>query len=282
MTDNIANLEQAEEWDGERGDHWVNYADHYDSLMQRVTPRLMEAAAVGPSERVLDVGCGSGSTTLSAARAATSGSALGVDLSAAMLRDAERRARAEGIDNVRFEQADVQVHPFAPAAFDLAISRFGVMFFEDPVAAFTNVASGIRPGGRFVFVCWQERDPNEWVTIPVGAALTVVPPPNPRPADAPGPFSLAEPDRIRRLLTDAGLVDVDVREVAERILLGANAAEAIAFWQGTGTARVLLDDVDAETERRAVDAVRGALRPHEAREGIWLDSAAWLVTAVRP
>jgi SAM-dependent methyltransferase len=249
--------------------------------MQRVTPHLMEAAAVGTSDRVLDVGCGSGSTTRSAARAARSGSALGVDLSAAMLRDAEQRAHAEGIDNVRFEQADVQVHAFAPAAFDLAISRFGVMFFEDPLSAFTNIASGLRPGGRFVFVCWQERDPNEWVTIPVGAALTVVPPPDRRPEDAPGAFSLAKPDRIRQLLTDAGLVDVEISEVAERILLGASAAEAVDFWQGTGTARALLDGVDAETERRAVDAVGAALRPHESPGGIWLDSAAWLVTAAR-
>jgi SAM-dependent methyltransferase len=281
MTKHIANREQAEAWDGHQGDHWVDYADHYDTLMQRVTPHLMEAAAVGTSDRVLDVGCGSGSTTRSAARAARSGSALGVDLSAAMLRDAEQRAHGEGIDNVRFEQADVQVHAFAPAAFDLAISRFGVMFFEDPLSAFTNIASGLRPGGRFVFVCWQERDPNEWVTIPVGAALTVVPPPDRRPEDAPGAFSLAKPDRIRQLLTDAGLVDVEISEVAERILLGASAAEAVDFWQGTGTARALLDGVDAETERRAVDAVGAALRPHESPGGIWLDSAAWLVTAAR-
>jgi SAM-dependent methyltransferase len=282
MTDHVVNAEQVEAWDGHQGDHWVRYADHYDALMQRVTPHLMEAAAVGFSDRVLDVGCGSGSTTRSAARAARSGSALGIDLSAAMLRDAERRARAEGIDNVRFEQADVQVHAFAPAVFDLAISRFGVMFFEDPVAAFTNVASALRPGGRFVFVCWQERDPNEWVTIPVGAALTVVPPPDRAPEGAPGAFSLAKPDRIRQLLTDAGFVDVDISEVAERILLGANAAAAADFWQGTGTARTLLDAVDAETERRAVEAIHGALRPHEATEGIWLHSAAWLVSATRP
>ena len=281
MTHNIANSQQAEAWDGHQGDHWVNYADHYDALMQRVTPHLMHGAAVGITDRVLDVGCGSGSTTRSAARAARSGSALGVDLSAAMLRDAEQRARTEGIDNVRFEQADVQVHAFAPAEFDLAISRFGVMFFEDPVAAFTNIASSLRTGGRFVFVCWQERDPNDWVTVPVGAALTVVPPPDRAPEGAPGPFSLAKPGRIRQLLTDGGFVDVGTSQLAERILLGPNADAAVDFWQGTGTARGLLDGADAETERRAVDAVRDTLRLHEAPDGIWLDSAAWLVTAVR-
>ena len=150
MTDHIVNVEQAEEWDGREGDHWVQHADRYDALSQRITPHLLDAGAVGAADRVLDVGCGCGLTSRAAAHAASAGSVLGVDLSAAMLQEAERRARAEGLTNVRFEQGDVQVHAFSPAAFDLAISRFGVMFFEDPVAAFANVASAIRPGGRFV------------------------------------------------------------------------------------------------------------------------------------
>src|SRR5262249_41385535 len=116
---------------------------------------------------------------------------------------------------------------------------------------------------------------------PVSAALTAVPPPDPAPAGAPGPFSLGNPDWIRQLLTQAGFDDVDVSEVAESICLGENATDAVDFWQGSGTARLLLDDVDAETERRAIDAVRGALRPHEGPEGIWLGSAAWLVSATR-
>ncbi len=281
MSDRIANLEQSEEWDGVRGDHWVRYADHYDALMQRVTPSLLRAAAIGASNRVLDVGCGCGSTTRRAARAATAGSVLGVDLSAAMLREAESRARADGLDNVRFEQTDVQVHTFE-AVFDLAISRIGVMFFENPVAAFANVASALRPHGRFVFVCWQERDRNEWLTVPVTAALEHVPFPVAVPEGAPGPFSLAKPERIRQLLTDAGFENLEINEVSEPIFLGDDACVASEFWQGTGTARLLLDDVDADTEGRAMDAVRGALRSHEGPEGIWLTSAAWLVSATRP
>ena len=281
MTDNIANTEQAEEWDGDRGDHWVEYADHYDTLIHRVTPPLLRAAAIGAADRVLDVGCGSGSTSRMAARAASAGSVVGVDLSSAMLREAERRSRAEGLGNVRFEQADVQVHTFAPAAFDLAISRFGIMFFEDPLAAFSNIASALRPNGRLAFVCWQERDRNEWVTVPVSAALEHVPLPAPAPEGAPGPFSLAKPERIRQLLTDAGFENVEISEIAELMFLGEDAVVASEFWQGTGTARLLLDDVDADTERRAMDAVRGALRSHEGPEGIWLTSAAWLVSARR-
>src|SRR5262249_62071803 len=123
MTDHIANLEQAEAWDGVRGDHWARYADHYDALIQRVTPHLMDAAAIGASDRVLDVGCGCGSTTRIAARAARTGSVLGVDLSAVMLEEAERRTRAERLDNGRFQQTDVQGPPL-PAAFHLPIRPF--------------------------------------------------------------------------------------------------------------------------------------------------------------
>jgi SAM-dependent methyltransferase len=281
VTDRIANAEQAASWDGHRGDHWVRYADRYDALIERLTPPLVRAAAVGASDRVLDVGCGCGTTTRIAARAARTGSVLGIDLSAAMLHEAERRTRAEGLGNVRFEHADVQVHPFAPAEFDVALSRFGVMFFEDPVAAFSNLACALRPGGRITFLCWQERDRNEWVTVPVGATLTVVPPPDPLPEGAPGPFSLGKPERIRQVLGDAGFDDIELREVAEPLYLGDDAADAIDFWQGSGIARVLLDDVDGVTERRAVEAVHDALRPHERPDGIRLGSAAWLVSAPR-
>ncbi len=281
MTDQFANIEQAEAWDGAEGDHWVEYADRYDALSQRLTARLMEVAAIHRSERVLDVGCGSGLTTRAAARAASEGSALGVDLSAALLREAERRAQAEGLDNVRFEHGDVQVHRFSPGQFDLVISHFGVMFFEEPVAAFANVASALRPGGRFVFLCWQDLARNDWIMVPAGAALTYVPFPDLGPEEGPGPFSLADPDRTRQLLMHAGFEDIDVREIAERMLLGANARDATAFLHGTSMARLLFEDVDTETERKAIDAVRGLLEAHEQPDGVWLGSGAWLVTATR-
>jgi SAM-dependent methyltransferase len=205
-----------------------------------------------------------------------------MDLSAAMLQEAERRARTEGLTNVRFAQGDVQVHAFSPAAFDLAMSRFGVMFFDDPVAAFANVASATRPGGRFVFLCWQDLPHNDWVMVPAGAALSFVPFPDLGLEGAPGPFSLADPDRTRRILTEAGFEHVELNEVTEQVFLGDNAADATEFLQGTGMARLLFEDADADTERKAIDAVRGALEAHEQPQGIWLGSAAWLVAARRP
>jgi SAM-dependent methyltransferase len=281
MTDHIVNVEQAEEWDGREGDHWVQHADRHDALGQRITPHLMEAAAVGGGDRVLDVGCGCGLTTRTAARAATAGSVLGVDLSAAMLQEADRRARAEGLANVRFEQGDVQVHTFSPATFDLAMSRFGVMFFEDPVAAFANIGSAIRPSGRFVFLCWQDLPLNDWIMVPAGAALSYVSFPDLGPEGAPGPFSLADADRTQRILTEAGFEGIEINEVTEQVFLGEDAADATEFLQGTGMARLLFEGADADTQRKAIDGVRGVLETHKQPEGIWLGSAAWLVAATR-
>jgi len=281
MTDHVVNVEQAEEWDGQQGDHWVRYADRYDALSQRITPHLTEAAAVGAADDVLDVGCGCGLTTRIAARAASAGSVLGIDLSAAMLHEAERRARAEGLANVHFQQGDVQVQAFSPAEFDLALSRFGVMFFEDPVAAFANIASAIRTGGRFVFLCWQDLARNDWIMVPAGAALAFVPFPDLGPEGAPGAFSLADPARTRGLLMDAGFEGIEINEVTEKVFLGENAAHATEFLRGTGMARLLFEGVDADTERKAIDAVRDVLEAHEQPEGIWLDSAAWLVAGRR-
>jgi SAM-dependent methyltransferase len=281
MVERVVNVEQAEEWDGREGAHWVQHADRYDELSQRLTPHLMEAAAIGATDQVLDVGCGCGLTTRTAAGAASAGSALGMDLSAAMLREAARRARAGGISNVRFEQGDVQVNTFSPEEFDLAISRFGVMFFEDPMAAFANIASAIRPEGRFVFLCWQDLAHNDWIMVPAGAALSYVPFPDLGPEGAPGPFSLADSDRTRRILTEAGFEEIEVNEINEQMFLGENAADATEFLQGTGMARLLFEDVDADTERQAIDAVRDVLEAHEQPEGIWLSSAAWLVGARR-
>src|SRR5262245_46007267 len=209
----IVNVDQAREWGGPEGEHWVANQARFEELDRAFTPVLIDAAALGPAERVLDIGCGCGQTTLLAARRAAAGSALGVDLSAPMLARAVADAAAAGVRNVRFERADVQVHPFPPAGFDLALSRFGVMFFADPVAAFTNVAAALVPGGRVVFLCWQDVAANEWVTVPATAALAHVPAPDFGSADAPGPFSLASPARITDLLSRAGFEDTQVRAI---------------------------------------------------------------------
>ncbi|HLG01741.1 MAG TPA: methyltransferase domain-containing protein, partial [Acidimicrobiia bacterium] len=189
----MPNDEQAEYWDGPGGEHWVAEAYRYSRMTGPLGEVLVEAADPQPGERVLDVGCGMGATTLAAAeRVLPGGSALGVDLSGPMLAVARERANRGGLTHVAFEQADAQVRPFDPGSFDLAISRFGVMFFDDPNAAFANLGRALRSGGRLEFVCWQGLFDNEWLAVPVAAALQHVPVPEMGEPGAPGPFSLAD------------------------------------------------------------------------------------------
>jgi ubiquinone/menaquinone biosynthesis C-methylase UbiE len=158
----IVNVDQASGWDGPEGDFWTQYEERFNGTMRPHFDRMRAMAAVSAGERVLDIGCGCGESTREAARAAQPGHALGVDLSVAMLKRARDRSQAEGLVNVRFEQADAQAHRFEQGAFDVVISRFGSMFFSDPVAAFRNIRRALRPGGRLVLLVWRELKHNEW------------------------------------------------------------------------------------------------------------------------
>src|SRR3954469_11535401 len=159
-----SNADQMRAWNGESGDVWVDQANRINDGLRGYHARFLAAADVAKTSRILDVGCGSGWTTLQLARQAPDGTALGVDLSAQMLALARRNAVAEGLANVTFEQADAQVHRFAPAGFDVAVSRHGSMFFGDPVAAFGNIRKALRPGGRLVLLTWSKYTDNEWLS----------------------------------------------------------------------------------------------------------------------
>jgi SAM-dependent methyltransferase len=199
-----------------------------------------------------------------------------------MLETARHDAMAEGITNFTFERGDAQVHPFAPDDFDVALSRFGVMFFTDPIAAFANITRALRPGGRLVFVCWQDALANEYITVPASALLELVPLPDLGGPDQPGPFSLADPDRIRSLLTAAELDQITITPVEMPMRLGDDTDDAVAFIADTDIARTFLDPVDPDTATRAIEAVRTTLRTHQTPHGLFLNGAAWLVTAHKP
>jgi SAM-dependent methyltransferase len=183
---------------------------------------------------------------------------------------------------VQFERGDAQVHPFPPEAFDVALSRFGIMFFDDPVAAFTNIARALRPGGRLAFLCWQEALRNEYIAVPLGAALAHVPAPDVGGPNTAGPFSLADPGRIEEVLTEAGLEHVATVPLEAQMRLGEDADDAVEFLGGTGLARALLESAEPAVAQRALHAVRDALRPYESPDGVQMGGAAWLVTAIRP
>jgi SAM-dependent methyltransferase len=276
-----ANTAQSQAWNGDEGQYFVAQRARHERMGQQHAARLLAAAAIGPAEVVLDVGCGCGETTIRAARAARSGHALGVDLSAVMLAEARRLAGREGVRNTRFEQADAQVHAFPAAGFDVAISSFGVMFFADPHAAFANIAAALQPGGRLAFLCWQEVTANEWLTVPFAAAAAHATPPELPAEDEPGPFSLADPRRIRAVLAGAGFGSIGIDPVNGDRWMGADVDDVIGYYTGMPFARQLIAASDEQAKEAVLNAMRQGLRPCQRAEGVVLRSAAWLVTATR-
>jgi len=254
-----------------------NNAFDYDAELRRYQQRLREAMNVSPDDRVLDIGCGGGQTTREAARLASS--ALGVDTSPAMVARARELAAAEELHNVRFEQADAQAHPFPPEHFTLGISRFGTMFFTDPVAAFTNIGRALRPGARLAQLVWQHGDRQEWVAA-IRRALVGDDPP-PVPDVHVDPFSLADPAVVDGVLTAAGFTDVDVTDVSEPVWYGASPDAAADAVLALRIASDPLARLDADETERALDRLRSVMADHDTTDGVWFDSRAWLVTARR-
>ncbi len=278
-----ANAQQAEYWNAEEARHWVDEQVAYDRMLAPFATRLMDAAAIGPEDRVLDIGCGTGLTTCTAAQAAKQGHALGLDISRAMVEAARARASRDEVDNATFEVGDAQTRRFEPGSVDVAMSRFGVMFFDDPVAAFANIRSSMRDAGRLVFVCWQPLIANEWMAVPGLAAAQHVALPPPAPPGAPGPFSFGDGEHVRDVLERAGYRNVVVDPVIESILLGGGGSldETAAFLRSTGMARTLFADSPPEAVERAIAAIEAALEPYSTPEGVRLGAAGWLVHAHR-
>jgi SAM-dependent methyltransferase len=275
-----ANAAQAAEWDGPAGAHRTRYAPVFDAETRPHNERLRAAAGIAPRDRVLDVGCGTGQTTRDAARAATDGSALGIDLSAQMLDYARRLSAEEGLANVSFLQADAQVYRFPVGSFDVAISRFGTMFFADPVAAFRNIGHALRPGGRLVLMVWQARDRNEWTTA-IREALAGDNPLPPPPADGPHPFSLADPAVAGGILATAGFAEISFTDVHEPVYYGPDAAVAFDVVRGLRSTRDLLAGLEAGEAARALDRLRAALAAHQAPDGVFFDARTWIIAARR-
>lgn len=271
-----SNAEQARAWDGNEGAYWAVNARRFDEAVASYHRPFLDAAGIAAAERVLDIGCGTGQTTRDAARLASSGRALGVDLSAQMITLARQIAEAEGVANVQFEQADAQVYPFEAAAFDVAISRTGAMFFGDPLAAFRNIAQALCPGGRLTLLAWQALPRNEWIwelttALAAGRELPAPPP------EAPGPFSLADPARVRGTLTAAGFVEIQLQNLSAPMYFGPNAEDAYSFVLGLMS--WMLEGLDEAGHGRALGALRATLAAHDTGHGVAYDSAAWIITA---
>lgn len=276
-----SNTNQREHWNADEGQHWVRFEDVHNAMLEPFGIALLDAAGLRPGASVLDVGCGTGWTSIRAAeRVGPEGSVLGVDLSAPMLARARERAAQAGLEHVSFEVADAQTDALG-GGFDAVISRFGVMFFDDPTAAFTNLRGSLTGDGRLTFACWQDLLANEWIAVPAAAVASRIPLPDPGPPGAPGPFSLSDPDAVRALLTDAGFTDVDIDPLEPTVLLGGGRPvdETLAYLRSSGLGRAIFAEAAPDQVEDALGAVRDALEPFETADGIKLASAAWLVTA---
>lgn len=272
------NIDQVRAWDGDEGAYWAAHAEHFDRAVAEYHEEFVAIAVPDASARVLDIGCGTGQTTRDAARVATEGSALGIDLSTEMIRLARRLAAEHRIGNATFEQGDAQIHAFEPGLFDAAISRTGTMFFGDPLAAFTNIARAVRAGGRLTMLVWQSPESNEWISELRGALATT----NDVPAgaiDAPGPFALAQPERVERVLSAAGFSDIEVSQRRAPMWFGSDADDAYAFV--VGLLGWMLGGLDEPGRNRALDRLRATLAAHQTGDGVVFASATWLVQARR-
>ena len=274
----IANQEMAKHWDGEEGDDWTDNAERYDATDRYLWQQFVSKVPVGESERVLDVGCGTGKSTREVARAARAGRVLAVDLSSRMLEYARRRSHDEGVTNVEYVQGDAQVHPFPAAAFDLGISIFGAMFFNDPVAAFSNIRRALRPKGRLALLAWQHFEHNDWLRMLFDALAAGRRLAWPEPG-VPGPFGLADDAQVYRILDEAGFVDVDITALDAPVWLGPTVEHAWDFVSSMGIVRGLTQDLDEDAKGHALDRVRELIAAHDTPEGVRLGAAEWLITA---
>lgn len=255
---------------------WAEVRDLLELQLAPLGHRAMAALVPRSGERVLDLGCGGGETSLELEQAVSpDGTVVGIDLSAAVLAFAKRAA--QGRERLQFVQADAEVYPFEPASFDAAFSRFGVMFFADPTAAFVNIRRSLRPNGRLAFVCWRALDENPLDILPLRAASAHLPP---QPADdpaAPGPFAFANPDRVRGILQRAGFGDINITAHDERVGSGGLDAMLAVVSQVGALGKILREN--PAFRAAALPAVRAALAAHDGPDGVRLHAATWVVTA---
>jgi SAM-dependent methyltransferase len=281
-----SNEEQVRYWNEVAGPRWVQFQERLDREMARLGVLAMERAGLAAGEAVLDVGCGCGATALEIARrVGLGGRVLGVDVSRPMLERACARAQAEGATHVSFLEADAQTAALGDARFDLVFSRFGLMFFADPPAAFANLRRALRAGGRVSFVCWQRLADNPWMLVPLGALAKHLSLPPPPPPGAPGPFAFADPERVEEILRVAGFADVARDDVREPLRFGGGDLDgAVDFALELGPAARALREANAGPELRArvAASVREALVPFASGGAVSMPSAAWRFGARNP
>jgi ubiquinone/menaquinone biosynthesis C-methylase UbiE len=282
-TSRAANAAQAQRWNGEGGQYWIAHRERHLAEQQHLLPHLFAAADISPGERVLDVGCGCGATTIEAARSAGGGElsprgcAVGLDLSRPMLAVARQLAQHAGVFNVGFVQADAQTCPLRRYSCDVMVSSFGVMFFDDPAAAFASIATTLRNGGRLAFLCWQRDMRNELFAIPLRAFGAYMQLPGPTVGDM-----FTDPRQVTDLLSSTGWKNIRIDAVSEPAWIGSDVADVMSYVRGMSTTRSLTADLgDEKLTQRVFATITEQYAARLRSDGVWVRAAAWLVTARR-
>jgi SAM-dependent methyltransferase len=276
------NAAQIAYWNDRAAVTWTAFQERIDAALARLTDIALDNAAPAIGEHVIDVGCGCGATVLELARrVGPSGHVLGLDVSEPMAGRARERIAAAKLNNAEVVISDAATYPLRQANADLLFSRFGVMFFVDPTAAFTNLRTAMHPGGRLLFAAWRRLADNPWFSVALEAAREFLPPQPPAEPDAPGPFALANDQRVRGILTAAGWRDAALarHDVPIRLAAPGKLEEATEFATSVGPLSRALAEVDPEIQSRVRVAVAQALRPVDGPEGISLKGSIWLVSA---
>jgi len=283
--DNTVNADMSEFWNGDGGQKWLRFQDRMKVNLMPFGHMAMTAASLSTGERVIDVGCGCGDTTFEIARlVGPSGYAHGIDISTPILAQANERAVSASEKNVTFERADAQIHRFDPAAFNVIFSRFGIMFFDDPVVAFKNLRSALKSGGRIAFVAWQSAKNNEWISLSLDVVAKHIPLSAPPGPEEPGPLSFGDTERLKQILVQAGFSDIGIEGVSIPFIVGDNLDYAAKFLtqMGPASGAIANSDANEETKFRIVSDMRDALGAFETDQGIAMSSATWVVTAQNP
>jgi SAM-dependent methyltransferase len=273
-----SNAAQIEYWNTRAGETWARFQESLDRQIEPLGLAAMDVLAPREGEHIIDIGCGCGQTSLAlAARVRPTGSVVGIDISGPMLDVALRRPRSAPDLQVAFRKLDAQTGDLGHGRFDAAFSRFGVMFFSDPVAAFTNVRASLKPGGRLAFVCWRPLDENPWMQGPLQAALPLLPPVAPPDPMAPGPFAFADPSRVRSILADAGFGSVTT-DPFDAVIGGGDLEQTLKLALGVGPLGRALREHPELTDNVAV-AVRNLLSKYVTPSGVLMPAAVWIVLA---